>query len=79
MARSATMRPRASLASILSCAAVAVATSVGAVAAVIYTRRAVRSSGSILRNVALVVTILTLVSHSSDQKGRLAQNTCSTP
>ena len=61
MTRSAARSLRASSASILSCAAVAVAASVDAVAAANCDRRAVRSSGSILRNVALVVTILTLV------------------
>ena len=60
MARSAARRLRASSDSILSCVTVAVAASVAAVTAVIYVRRAVSSSGSILRNVALVITILTL-------------------
>ena len=61
VAMSAAMRLRASLASILSCAAVADSASVAAVATIICARRAVSSSGSILRNVALMVTILTLV------------------
>ena len=63
MARSATTMLRAASASIFSCAAiaVAVAASSAAVVAAICARRAVSSSGSILRNVALVVTILTLV------------------
>ena len=61
LARSTAMRLRDSSASILSCAAAAVAASADAVAAAIFARRAVSSSGSILRNIALVVTFLTLV------------------
>ena len=61
VARSATMMSRAASASILSCAAAAVVASVAAVATIIYSRRAVSLYGSILRNVALVITILTLV------------------
>ena len=62
-ARSDAMRSRASSPSILSCAAAAAAAtaSVATVAAAICARRAVSSSGSILRNADLVVTILTLV------------------
>ena len=59
--RSATMRSRASSASILSCTAATIAASAAVVAAAICDRRTVNLSGSILRNVALVVTILTLV------------------
>ena len=72
-------RLRTSSASILSYPTVAVVSSVATVAVAICDRRAVSSSGPIMRNVYLVVTILTLVYHSSDQKGQLAQNTCYTP
>ena len=61
VARSAAMRLHASSASILSCAAPPLAASAALVADAIYVWRAVSSSGSILRNVALMVTILTLV------------------
>ena len=57
VARYAAMRLRASSASILSCAAAAVAASAAAVAAAMCAQRAVNSSGSILRNVALVVIL----------------------
>ena len=59
LARSATMMLCAASASILSCAAVA--DSAAAAAAAICAQRAVRSSGSILRNIALGVTILILI------------------
>ena len=61
VARSAATRSRSSSASIMFYAGAAVAPSVTAVTAVICVRRAVSSSGSILWNVALVVTILTLI------------------
>ena len=61
MSRSALMMLRAASASILSCADAPVSVRAAAVSAEICARRAVSSSGSILRNVALAVTILTLV------------------
>ena len=57
VARSAAMRSRDSLASIFSCATSTNTASDTVVAATICARRAVSSSGSILRNVSLVVTI----------------------
>ena len=61
MAKSVTMIFHAASVSILSCAVAVVSASAAVVAAAIFTRRAVSSFGSILRNVALVVTILILV------------------
>ena len=61
VARFATMKSRAASDSILSYATAAVAASTAAVTAAIFARRATSSSGSILRNIALVVKKLTLV------------------
>ena len=61
VARSTRMMSRVDSASILSCADSVVASSTAAVAAEICARRAVSSSRFILRNIALVDTILPLV------------------
>ena len=56
VARSATIMLRTASVSILSCAAAAVTTSADVMATTTYAWRAVSSSASILRNVALVIT-----------------------
>ena len=60
VARSATMILRAASASILFYNVAAAVASAAAVDAAVCARRAVRSSGSVLRNVALIVKFLTL-------------------